>query len=63
MDKPKDPSLPRDRAAQQVREAHTTLSALRDRLQHSEYREELDEAITKLEVALGVLGVKTGGLL
>lgn len=45
---------------QQVQEAHSLLQALREKIdQHPE----LEEAIAKLEEALRVLGVKTGGML
>lgn len=47
-------------AGQHVREAHSLLQALREKIdQHPE----LEEAIAKLEEALRVLGVKTGGML
>lgn len=47
-------------AAQHVAEAHQLLKNLRERLdQHPE----LEEAIRKLETALNILTVKTGGML
>jgi hypothetical protein len=47
-------------AAEQVAEAHRLLKTLREQLdQHPE----LDEAITKLELALSALTLQTGGLL
>jgi hypothetical protein len=48
------------KAAEQVADAHELLKTLRERLgQHPE----LDEAITKLELALSALTIQTGGLL
>ncbi len=47
-------------AAQHVAEAHSRLQELRERL---ERHPELDEAIERLEMALSILTVKTGGLL
>jgi hypothetical protein len=48
------------RAEVQVRSAHQLLTALHDRIgQHPE----IGEAITKLEMALNLLAVKTGGML
>jgi hypothetical protein len=54
------PDQPPGQAAQHVAEAHHLLKTLRDRL---EQHPELDEAIEKLEMALSVLAVKTGGML
>ncbi|HXZ79425.1 MAG TPA: hypothetical protein VEG30_05800 [Terriglobales bacterium] len=47
-------------AAQQVADAHHLLTALRERL---EKHPELDQAILKLEQALNVLTLETGGML
>ena len=47
-------------AAQHIAEAHSLLTALRERLDR---HPELEEAIEKLEMALSALTVKTGGLL
>jgi hypothetical protein len=47
-------------AAEHVAEAHRILSGLRQQL---DKHPELDEAITKLEMALSVLTTKTGGML
>lgn len=49
-----------EQAAQRVAEAHHLLKRLRERL---EAHPELDEAIQKLELALSVLTVKSGGML
>lgn len=54
---PEDPQL---QAAQHVAEAHEKLSALRERMDR---HPELDEAIERLEMALSILAVKSGGLL
>ena len=49
-----------EQAAQHVAEAHQLLQSLRERLdQHPE----LEEAIRKLESALNILTLKTGGML
>jgi hypothetical protein len=47
-------------AVEQVREAHTLLQTLRERLDN---HPELEQAIEKLEEALNLLAVKTGGML
>jgi hypothetical protein len=47
-------------AVQQVKEAHTLLQTLRERLDR---HPELEQAIEKLEEALNLLTVKTGGML
>jgi uncharacterized membrane protein YfbV (UPF0208 family) len=60
---PGKPAPPSDEAAQHLQEAHKTLTSMRDRPQYSAYREELEEVITRLEMALSALGVRTGGLL
>jgi hypothetical protein len=53
-------STPTSAPEQQVQEAHSLLETLREKIdQHPE----LEEAIAKLEEALRVLGVKTGGML
>lgn len=53
-------AVDRTSAAQQVKEAHTLLQTLRGRLDR---HPELEEAIEKLEEALNLLTVKTGGML
>lgn len=54
------PGTPQSKAAEQVADAHQLLKTLREQLgQHPE----LDEAITKLELALSALTLQTGGLL
>lgn len=47
-------------AVQEVKEAHRLLTGLRDKL---DTHPELEEAIDKLEEALRILAVKTGGML
>ncbi len=47
-------------AEQHVQEAHTLLTTLREKIDE---HPELEEAIAKLEAALRVLAVKTGGML
>ncbi|HMK28545.1 MAG TPA: hypothetical protein VK473_02600 [Terriglobales bacterium] len=53
-------SAGKDQAAQQVADAHRLLTSLRQRL---EKHPELEEAILKLEQALNVLTLETGGML
>ena len=43
--------------------ARHLLKSLRDRLQEAEHHAQLDEAITKVELALSALTIKTGGFL
>lgn len=50
-------------AAKHVAGAHHLLNELRKKLPRVEEHPELAEAITKLEVALSILTVKTGGML
>ena len=51
-------------AAEHVAGAHHLLKSVRERLAGLENQHpELDEAITKLEMALSILTVKTGGML
>ena len=53
-------SQPRKKAAEHLEEAHQLLDSLRKRL----YRHpELEEAILKIETALNLLTVSTGGML
>jgi hypothetical protein len=47
-------------AAEHVAEAHRILSGLRQQL---DKHPDLDEAISKLEMALSILTTKTGGML
>lgn len=47
-------------AAEQIASAHRILTQLQEKLGH---HPELGEAITKLEMALNTLAIKTGGLL
>jgi hypothetical protein len=49
-------------AVQQIVGAHTVLKTLRDRLGILNRHPEIEEAITKLEVALNNLSVSTGGM-
>lgn len=59
---PKSSSAPDSNTSpeQHVREAHSLLQTLREKIDE---HPELEEAIAKLEAALRVLGVKTGGML
>jgi hypothetical protein len=43
--------------------ARHLLKNLRERLQDAEHHAQLDEAITKVELALSALTIKTGGFL
>ena len=43
--------------------ARQLLKNLRERLQDAEHHAQLDEAITKVELALSALTIKTGGFL
>lgn len=43
--------------------ARRLLKSLRERLQDAEHHAQLDEAITKVELALSALTIKTGGFL
>ncbi len=62
MPTPSDPKPKQDpaAAAEHVASAHKILQELQGKLGH---HPELAEAITKLEMALSTLAVKTGGLL
>jgi hypothetical protein len=54
------PNRTPETAAEQVTHAHTLLKSLEERVgQHPE----LGQAIHKLEMALAILGVQTGGML
>ena len=56
---PNTPSQP-ETAAEQVTHAHSLLKSLEERVgEHPE----LGQAIHKLEMALAILGVQTGGML
>jgi hypothetical protein len=50
-------------AAKQIAHAHHLLKKLSDTLRPVENYSELQEAITKLETALGILTERTGGML
>jgi hypothetical protein len=55
-----NPNRNPETAAEQVTHAHTLLKSLEERVgQHPE----LGQAIHKLEMALAILGVQTGGML
>ena len=54
------PDASQNPAAEHVAEAHKLLKTLRGQL---EQHPELDEAIVKLELALSVLTLQTGGLI
>lgn len=61
-DKRRNPPSPEQQAtaAQHLTEAHQLLDSLRKRL---DTHPELDEAILKIETALNILTVSTGGML
>ena len=51
-------------ASQHIAGAHGLLQSLRDRLSSAEQRHpELEESIARLETALNLLNVQTGGML
>ena len=50
-----------DQAAQHVKSAHQILKGLQKKV--GDHHPELGEAITKLEMALNSLAIRTGGLL
>jgi len=58
--RPESPGTTEPLAADHVAEAHRILSGLRQQL---DKHPELDEAISKLEMALSILTTKTGGML
>ncbi len=58
-----DEELRAAQAAQHIAGAHQQLKTLRDRLGILNKHPELEEALTKLEMALSALSVNTGGLL
>jgi predicted translin family RNA/ssDNA-binding protein len=63
-DKPTAEHQPQqEQAAQHIAEAHRILNKLRHELdKHPAPREAIVEAIEKLEMALAILSVKTGGM-
>jgi len=50
-------------AIEHLSRARQVLRSLRERLQDAEHHAQLDEAITKVELALSALTIKTGGFL
>jgi uncharacterized membrane protein len=61
---PKDQRALATEASQHVASAHGLLKALRERLAKTEQRHpDLEESILKLETALNLLTVQTGGML
>jgi hypothetical protein len=52
-----------EQAVQHIAGAHQQLKTLRDRLGVLNSHPELEEALTKLEMALSALAVNTGGML
>jgi hypothetical protein len=50
-------------AIEHLSRARQLLKSLRERLQDAEHHAQLDEAITKVELALSALTIKTGGFL
>jgi hypothetical protein len=50
-------------AIEHLSRARHVLRSLRERLEDAEHHAQLDEAITKVELALSALTIKTGGFL
>lgn len=59
---PKQPEQPHEEIAEHVAGAHDLLQRLREKLAMNKHPE-LEEAIQRLEMALSILTVKTGGML
>ncbi len=57
---PENTQANHEQAAEHVAEAHRILSGLREQL---DKHPDLEQAITKLEMALSILTTKTGGML
>ena len=52
-----------EQAIEHLSRARQVLKSLRGRLADAEHHAQLDEAITKVELALSALTIKTGGFL
>ncbi|HEX6908561.1 MAG TPA: hypothetical protein VF154_18235 [Terriglobales bacterium] len=50
-------------AVEHLSRARQVLKSLREKLQDAEHHAQLDEAITKVELALSALTIQTGGFL
>ena len=50
-------------AIEHLSRARHVLQSLREKLEDAEHHAQLDEAITKVELALSALTIKTGGFL
>lgn len=50
-------------AVEHLSRARQVLKSLREKLEDAEHHAQLDEAITKVELALSALTIKTGGFL
>lgn len=50
-------------AVEHLSRARHVLKSLRERLENAEHHAQLDEAITKIELALSALTIQTGGFL
>ncbi len=59
---PKQPERPHEEVAEHIAGAHDLLQRLREKLA-MEKHPELEEAIRRLEMALSLLTVNTGGML
>jgi len=53
---------PNQQVVQHITEAHKILSRLREAGKHSATDEAIREAVQRLEMALAILSVKTGGM-
>jgi len=58
----KPPEIPQQ-AIEHLSGARHLLKSLREKLQDAEHHAQIDEAITKVELALSALTIKTGGFL
>ena len=61
---PKPPQSPDSKqAVEHLSRARQVLKSLRETLENAEHHAQLDEAITKIELALSALTIQTGGFL
>ena len=60
----KPPQVPDSaQAVEHLSRARQVLKGLREKLENAEHHAQLDEAITKVELALSALTIQTGGFL
>jgi len=59
----KPPEAGSAQAVEHLSRARQVLKSLREKLQDAEHHAQLDEAITKVELALSALTIQTGGFL